>query len=214
MKLAHTLLISVLFVLTLVAVFLWLHPKMPPLIAAHWNAQGHVDGYVTPMRAVATPVVMLVLLALATIVLPVISPRHYEIKPFAAVFGLVMLAVQAFVFLAALGLLLNAAGHDVHMPLLARLSIGALMMVIGNYMGKLRKNFFIGIRTPWTLTSDEVWTRTHRLAGWLFVLAGLLVIGATVAGAPLRATVVIVLVAALVPCVYSLVIYRHAERPR
>jgi uncharacterized membrane protein len=211
MKLAHTLLISALFVLTLAAVFLWLYPKMPALVATHWNAQGQVDGYAAPIRAVGVPIVLLVMLALLTVVLPAISPRRYEIKPFAAVFGLLMLATQAFVFVAALGVLLNAAGHHVRMPLLAQLSIGGLMMVIGNYMGKLRKNFFVGIRTPWTLASDDVWARTHRLAGWLFVLAGVLAIGVAVAGAPLRATVAIVLVAALVPCAYSLVIYRRME---
>ena len=211
MKPMHTLWISMLFVLILAAVFLWLSPSMPPLVATHWNAQGQVNGYMTPIAAVGTPIVLLIVLALLTVVLPVISPRRYEIKPFAAVFGLVMIAAQALVFVAALGVLLNAAGHRVHMPLVAQLSIGMLLMVMGNYMGKLRKNFFIGIRTPWTLTSDEVWARTHRLAGWLFVLAGVVTIAVAVVGAPLWVSVTMVLAAALISCVYSLVIYRGIE---
>lgn len=211
MKPMHTLWISMLFVLILAAVFLWLSPSMPPLVATHWNAQGQVNGYMTPIAAVGTPIVLLIVLALLTVVLPVISPRRYEIKPFAAVFGLVMIAAQALVFVAALGVLLNAAGRSVHMPLVAQLSIGMLLMVMGNYMGKLRKNFFIGIRTPWTLTSDEVWARTHRLAGWLFVLAGVGTIAVAVVGAPLWVSVTMLLAAALISCVYSLVIYRGIE---
>lgn len=212
MKPMHTLWISTLFVVILVAVFLWLYPQMPPWVATHWDAQGRINGYMTPIFAVGTPIVALIALALLTVVLPAISPRHYEIKPFAAVFGLVMLAAQAVVFVAALGILLNAAGHAVRMPLVAQLSIGMLMMVFGNYMGKLRKNFFIGIRTPWTLASEDVWARTHRVAGWLFVLAGVLAIGAAIIGVPLWVSMAIVLAAALIPSVYSLVIYRSAER--
>lgn len=212
MKLVHTLLISALFVLALLGVFFWFYPQMPPLVPTHWNAQGHIDGYMTPIHAVGTPIVFLILLAVLTVVLPAISPRHYEIKPFAAVFGLVMLATQAVVFVAALGVVLNAAGHTVRMPLIAQFAVGALMLVIGNYMGKLRKNFFVGIRTPWTLTSDEVWARTHRLAGWLFMLAGLITIGAAVMGSSPWVLIATVLTAALIPCVYSLVIYRRVEK--
>ena len=211
MKPLHTLWISTLFVLILVGVFLWLYPSMPPLVATHWNAQGQVNGYMSPLVAVATPIALLIVLALLTVALPAVSPRHYEIKPFAAVFGLVMVAAQALVFVAALGILLNAAGHSVRMPLVAQLSIGMLLMVLGNYMGKLRKNFFIGIRTPWTLTNGEVWARTHRMAGWLFVFAGVLTMAAAILGAPLWVSIAIVLAAALIPCVYSLVIYRGIE---
>jgi uncharacterized membrane protein len=76
-------------------------------------------------------------------------------------------------------------------------------------MGKLRKNFFVGIRTPWTLASDAVWERTHRLAGWLFMLGGLVAIVATLAGASFWIAIAAILAAGLIPCIYSLVIYRR-----
>jgi uncharacterized membrane protein len=85
-------------------------------------------------------------------------------------------------------------------------------MVIGNFMGKFRKNFFVGIRTPWTLTSDVVWERTHRFAGWLFVLAGAVwIVGGLLRASP-AVLVVAVLVAMLVPAVYSYFLYRRVER--
>jgi uncharacterized membrane protein len=87
-------------------------------------------------------------------------------------------------------------------------------MVIGNYTGKLRKNFFVGIRTPWTLSSDAVWERTHRLAGWLFMLGGLVAIVATLVGVPFWVAVAAVPAAGLIACVYSYFIYRAIEGRR
>ena len=211
MKPARTLFISALFVLILLTAFVWLSPHMPARVPTHWNAQGQVNGYMSPLGAMLTPLIVIVVLALLTFLLPAISPRGFAITPFGSVFALIMLAVQAFVLVAALAVLLNGAGHPVQMPLISMLGIGALLMVIGNYLGKLRKNFFIGIRTPWTLASDAVWERTHRIGGWLFMLAGAVGIALALAGGSLVVLVAIVLAVALVLTVYSYVAYRRLE---
>lgn len=211
MKPVRMLLISALFLTILLAVFVWLYPHMPARVPTHWNARGQINGYMSPLGAVAVPMIAIALLAALTLLLPVISPRGYEIKPFASVFALVMLAAQMLVLISALAVLLNAAGHTVQMPLVCMLGIGALFLVIGNYMGKLRKNFFIGIRTPWTLASDLVWERTHRMGGWLFMLAGLAIIAIALFGASPTWLLGIALAAALIPTAYSYVIYRRVE---
>lgn len=211
MKPVRTLLLSVFFLLILAAVFLWLYPHMPTRVPTHWNAQGQIDGYMSPIGAVATPMIIIVVVALLTVLLPAVSPRHYEIKPFVAAYSMVMLAVQAFVLISGLGVLLNAAGHRVRMPLISMLIVGVLLMVMGNYMGKLRKNFFIGIRSPWTLASDAVWERTHRMAGWIFVLAGVVVVVAALAGVPLKWLMIAIVGALFIPWIYSLWIYRRVE---
>lgn len=207
----RSLLLSALFVLMLLAAYLWLLPHMPAVIPTHWNAQGQINGYMTPFKAVAVPMVIIAGLALLTILLPAISPQGYSIKPFAAVFTIVMLSVQAFVLFGAFGVLLNGAGHPMRQPLSTMVGLGLLCMVIGNYMGKLQKNFFAGIRTPWTLASDEVWERTHRMAGWLFMLAGLVTVIAALTGAPLMVAIYAVLAAALIPAIYSYVIYQRVQ---
>ena len=79
-------------------------------------------------------------------------------------------------------------------------------------MGKLRKNFFIGIRTPWTLASDAVWERTHRLGGRLFMLAGLVMVVGVLVGAPAWITPTAKATAVLIPCVYSFLVYRRLDR--
>lgn len=212
MKPVRSLLLSILFLLVLLAVFLWLYPRMPASVPVHWNAQGQIDGYGSPINAVATPMVIIAFLALLTVVLPKISPRGYEITPFVSVFVIVMLAVQAFVLVAALGVLMNAAGHPLGRLMTRMLPVGVLLMVLGNYMGKLRKNFFAGIRTPWTLASDEVWERTHRFAGWVFMPAGLIVVIVALANAPAAISMGVIFAAALIPVVYSYLVYRRIER--
>jgi len=159
--------------------------------------------------AAAFPALMILALAFLTLLLPRISPRRFEITPFADVYGIVMLAIQGVMLVVGLSVLLKGAGHAVPMRAVAMLSVGVLLMVLGNYMGKLRKNFFIGIRTPWTLANDAVWERTHRLGGWVFMLAGVVTVVSLMTGAPVWLMPAAIVVAALIPCVYSYLVYRR-----
>jgi uncharacterized membrane protein len=210
----RSLFLSALFLLMLFAAYLWLSPRMPALIPTHWNAQGQINGYMTPLKAVIVPMIVIAGLALLTVVLPIISPRGYGIQPFGSVFAILMLFSQAFVLFIALVVLLNGAGYPMHQLVIVMVGLGLLWMLIGNYMGKLRKNFFAGIRTPWTLANDEVWERTHRMAGWLFMLAGLVTVVAALVGASLIVTIYVLLAAAIVPAVYSYVIYQRVQGKR
>lgn len=204
-----TLVVSALFVLIAVAAAVWLYPALPAQVPTHWDLQGNVNGMMPRFWAAAFPALLVFALALLTAALPAISPRRFEIAPFASVYNLLMLTVQGVILVIGLSVLLSGAGYAVPMPTVAALALGVLLMVLGNYMGKLRKNFFMGIRTPWTLSSDAVWERTHRLGGRVFVLAGLLLVIGALAGTPLWLTFSIVVAAALIPCVYSYFIYRQ-----
>jgi uncharacterized membrane protein len=84
--------------------------------------------------------------------------------------------------------------------------------VIGNVLGKVRRNFWMGVRTPWTLANDTVWAATHRLAARLMVAAGLLGAMAVWLGVPIAICFVLLIAALLVPAVYSLVLYKRLER--
>jgi uncharacterized membrane protein len=91
---------------------------------------------------------------------------------------------------------------------------GLLLAVIGNYFGTLRRNRWIGIRTPWTLADEEVWRRTHRMGAWLAVAGGALTCVSALAGAPFAVMFAPTATAALVPAVYSYVIYRRVRARR
>ena len=209
MKFKRSLLVSLCFFVIAAVVAVWLYPRLPAEVPTHWDLQGRVNGTMSRFWGAAMPALEILGLAVLTWLLPVISPRRFEIKPFAQVFVLVMLAVQAFMLVIGVATLLSAVGYPVAMPEVAMLSAGALFLILGNYMGKLRKNFFMGIRTPWTLASDAVWERTHRLGGWLFMLAGVVMIVATLLGAPSSVAIGAIVAAALIPTIYSLVIYKR-----
>ena len=108
--------------------------------------------------------------------------------------------------------LLSAIGYDLPMSLIACLLVGAVLIIMGNYLPKSKQSYTVGIRLPWTLSSTENWNRTHRLAGKLWIFAGLCLIAAGIfthrSPAASAAALVIVLIVLLVPSVYSFVLYK------
>lgn len=201
---------AVLAHIALVAIF---YADLPDPVPSHWNAAGDVDGYTPkPWGAWLFPLLTLGVFLLFKVI-PWISPHGFRMDSFLNVVNILKLVTVLFMLVIGVTVILAARGApfdpgDVVLP-----GVGVLLVVIGNYMGKLRKNFFIGIRTPWTLASDEVWARTHRVGGWMFVLAGLFMIFSGLSGWPDRhgVLVTVILVAALVPVVYSFVVYRNLE---
>lgn len=214
MKIAKSLVISMIFLLIALGAAVWLYPALPAQVPVHWNLHGEIDRYGPRFWVAATPALLLFGLLALMVLLPVISPRKFEITPFAQVYSILMLTAQAVVLVVGLSVLLVGAGYAVPIPTVAMLSMGVLLLVAGNYTAKLRKNFFIGIRTPWTLSSNAVWERTHRMAGRLFMLGGLVTIVATLAHAPLWIALAAALVPGLAACVYSYWIYRVLEKGR
>jgi uncharacterized membrane protein len=152
--------------------------------------------------------------AVLMIVLPKISPRRFGIDPFIGVWSIVMLTVQGLMMVLSLCALLAGAGHHLRISVIGITVVGVVLMVLGNYMGKLRQNFFAGIRTPWTLASDAVWERTHRLAGWVFVLAGVVMVAAALAGAMSGWLLAVIVAVLLIPVVYSYFVYQRLEGRR
>ena len=196
--------------------------RLPARAPVHWDLHGQVDRYGSRWElALAAPVAQLVLWAVAEL-LPRIDPRFAGPRDpdateterwgatataFALAFALVA-GTQALVLLHALGLLHEPRrGHAI--------LLAAFLLLVGNVIGRLRPSWFAGIRTPWTLSSDAVWRRTHRLAGRLMVAAGLLALVLAVAlpaGAALAAAIALLLASVLLPAALSF-FYWRAEKP-
>jgi uncharacterized membrane protein len=188
-----------------------LYPQLPARMATHWDAQGHVNGH-SP-RAVGALIMpcMMALIALAMQLAPYISPKGFRVDGFARPLGTIVLLILSFLLVMHGAMLLVASGHPLDIGKVAFMGIGVLLIGMGNLLGKTTKNFFLGIRTPWTLASDEVWLRTHRLGGKLFVLAGLIASVAAPFGFGAYALPVVILIAAIVPAAYSYFLYRKLE---
>jgi uncharacterized membrane protein len=211
MKPARTLIVSAIFAVIAAGVAIWLYPHLPARVPIHWDGQGHANGYASRFWGVAIWPLIIIALAVLTVVLPRISPRRFAIVPFAGVYGGLMLAIQGAMLVIGVTAQLGSAGYPVPISTVVPLVAGVLLVVVGNYMGKLRRNFFVGIKTPWTLASEAVWERTHRLGGWLFVLAGVAMVVDALAGGAGWWMLVAVAVACLVPAAYSYVVYRRLE---
>lgn len=200
-----------LFIGAVVAVAVYLYPVLPEQIPTHWNIKGEVDDYtakpwgvlILPLAAVITFVVMRLI--------PIISPKGFRTDEFKGVVNVFTVAMVGFMSGVAILVLLEANGQNVHINEMIFAGVGLLFIVLGNYMGKVRKNFFIGIRTPWTLASDEVWSRTHRLGGKVFILIGLFMMLNGFVRFPVQWLIASIIIVALVPVIYSYVIYRRIE---
>jgi uncharacterized membrane protein len=189
----------------------WLPDKVP----VHWNALGDVDRVVPRDEMFWNLMIMpLVLVGLAgmAVALPWLSPAHFKIEPFRATYDYIMGILGLMFFYLGVVVLLAYMGEIIDV---ARWIVGGMLVglgLLGNVLGKVKRNFWVGVRTPWTLASDVVWERTHRLAAWLFVAGAavglvllLLDFNALIAFAPF-------VVAALAPVVYSLVLYKRLEK--
>lgn len=189
----------------------WLYPILPDPVPTHWNLQGEVDGYMAkPWGVFAGPLIILGVWILLR-VLPFVSPKGFRMESFFSVYRILLLATVSLEMLVVSAALLAAAGYSIGIVGFVSGLLGILFIVLGNYLGKVRRNFFLGIRTPWTLASEEVWQRTHRLAAWLFVLAGAVTLAGSLVGWGGYVLLPAVLFAALVPVLYSLWSYYQIE---
>lgn len=198
----RSLTIGLILVLASFVLTVWLYPHIPEPVPG-WNGSKALFAFLIP----AIAAFKWALLAL----LPRIAPRGFRLDQFLDLFGILGTGIILVLSLLNAIILLQEAGYVLPLPAIVPVAVGVLMIFFGNYMGKLRKNFFIGFRTPWTLASDEVWARTHRFGGWLFVLSGLVIAADGMLGANIPIVVVAVLCAAFAPLVYSFVLYRRIE---
>ena len=164
--------ISIVGIILLGAYVAWMYPGLPDPMPTHWNAAGEVDGYSSkPVGAAiiaSIPVLSFVIFKL----IPVISPRGFRTESFTGTLNIIMVATVMFGCVLGVGLVRASHDTSINISSFVYVAVGLLFVVMGNFLGKVRKNFFLGIRTPWTLASDEVWAKTHRLGGWCFVIAG------------------------------------------
>lgn len=203
--------ISLLFIAAACVVAAVLYPGLPEMIPTHWNAQGQVDGYMKKPGGVLMMPAMAVVTYIIMKLIPVISPRGFRTDKFSDVIGVLQVTLVGFMSIVAILVLLEARGLNVRINEMITTGVGLLFVVIGNYLGKVRKNFFIGIRTPWTLASDEVWNRTHRIGGKLFILSGVIIWTGALLRLPITWTVAVAVGLVLIPVVYSYFLYRRIE---
>ncbi len=192
------------------------YARLPDRVTTHWNAEFEADG--SSPRAIVALVVpaLFFLLPLLAWVLPKLDPLKKNYGRFHATYWFFWNLMMMFIASIHVVIIGSGLGWNLDVARIIPLLVGGLFAAIGNVMPRMRPNWFMGIRTPWTLSSEEVWRRTHRVGGAAFMAAGL---GLALVGAlPLEWArsamwIAAVVVAAAVPVAYSYVAWRRLGRP-
>jgi uncharacterized membrane protein len=151
------------------------YPRLPDRVPTHWGLSGKVDGWSGRGVAVLLMPALMLFLWMLFVILPRIDPRGRNYDKFRGTYETTVAAVLGITLVIHAAMLESALGKQVPMQRVALLAVGALFVVIGNMLPRARPNWFFGIRTPWTLSSDRVWERTHRVGGPVMVVSGLVI---------------------------------------
>ena len=183
----------------LAGVILW--DKLPETMATHFGTTSGADGFSSRAFAVfGLPLIMLGVHLLCAFVTAA-DPRKKNISP--KMYSLVLWLAPVICLIVSAVIYAWNLGYEVKVTYIVQLLAGVGLLIIGNLLPKARQNYTIGIKTPWALANEENWNRTHRLAGWLWIAGGLVIIVLTFLGVSPGWLIAVFAVIALVPYVYS-----------
>lgn len=156
------------------------YPQLPDRVPTHWNTAGEVNGWSSRFWGAWMLPLVMAIVWLVMRAIPHIDPRKANYEKFAGMYDWLVILVIAFMLVMHVAIIMSAAGSHVSIHAVVMPSVGIFIAIIGLLLPKVHPNWFVGIRTPWTLTSDLSWERTHKIGGPLFVVLGLLIIATTV----------------------------------
>lgn len=154
----------------------YFYNNFPDQVATHWNFEGQVDDYSSKYVAAFLMPLFILGLYVMFLVLPYLDPQKARYQEFAKTYHIFKGLIIGFMFLMYLATGLANLGYAIEIGIVVPTMVGILFIIMGNYMGKIKYNWFMGIRTPWTLSSENVWNKTHRVGGWLFIFLGIIML--------------------------------------
>ena len=162
-----------------------IYPHLPEIIPTHWNAMGVVDGYGGKISIFIFPAISLFMILLLYF-LPKFDPKGHNIKNSGKVYPLIMVALVC--LMAIISFMVTATSFGMEMPMntIMPASVGIFILLMSNYMPKVKPNYSFGIRLPWTLANETVWTKTHRFSSKIFFVVGLAFIAGIFIPAPIN----------------------------
>lgn len=160
--------------ISLIATF-FVYGSLPEEIPRQWGADGEVNSYWGKAGIFVTASLPLLLYLLMKL-LPKIDPKRESYKKHKKAYNMTIYATVLFMVAIHWVTIYASLGNNINTKLLVNLGVGILFVVIGNYMGQIRHNYFFGIKNPWTLANEEVWNKTHRASRYVFIILGLLII--------------------------------------
>lgn len=200
-----------------VIILIWIYTfaifgYLPNKIPMHWNVYGQVDRFGSKNEIFILPFIITAIYFLMLFI-PLIDPKKANYGKFAKAYRIVR-AIIVIIFLAVyFASTYSALGYRIDMNRIGNFIIPFMLIGFGNVMGKLRHNYFVGIRTPWTLADEEVWDKTHKFGGKVWLISG--IIGLFVSffnGVWVVVFMfVLLLIAVIIPVIYSYKVFRDKE---
>jgi uncharacterized membrane protein len=195
---------------------LLVYPQLPDPAASHWGANGEVNGYISAFWAAFLMPLLTTGLFLLLMAIPNIDPLKANIAQFRGIYNtFIVLFLVYMLYVYALTLIWNLGYDNFDFGMALMPAIALFFIFLGVLIGRAKRNFFIGIRTPWTLSSDTVWEKTHALGSKLFIGAGIISLLALPLGENgIWVFMGLILIAAIVPIVYSYVLWKRETSPQ
>ena len=169
----HLVAIILIFITGLAWAYAW--PNLPDTMAVHWGMEG-VNGYASKFNAMLLLLGIMIFTYVLLTITPKIDPKKKNYDKFSKGYMIINYSVVVLLFLVNMLVIGVGLGYDIPMNSTPLILVGLLFIVIGNYLPQCKPNYFVGIKTPWTLSNEEVWRKTHRFSGKVFVVLGIIMI--------------------------------------
>lgn len=191
--------------------FFW--NSLPGEMPMHWNLAGEVDQYWPKLYGAFFAPLLAVAFILLFSFLSKIDPKKEKYKLFRKPWEMIQLGILGFVTYLQFVTLYMSMNPNGDIIKFIFIGIGVMFVLLGNYMGKVRQNYFIGVKTPWALANEEVWNKTQRMGGFFFVLSGLiLVIEAFLQWYLVPVFIISILFTVVIPMVYSYLVFKGLDK--
>ena len=198
--------IPILLIVAAVAATILYYPKLPETMTTHWSVSGEPNGFSSRLWGAWMLPVIMAAVWLIMRAIPHIDPRKANYEKFSGMYDALVILILAFMLAMHIVLLMVATGAPIRMEQVVMPSVGVFIAIMGILIPRAHPNWFVGIRTPWTLTSDLSWERTHKIGGTLFVILGVLMVASSFVAPE---TAIWILVAAALGIVVFLFAYSY-----
>ncbi len=195
-------------------VYLW--NDLPSKVPMHWDLKGDIDRYGGKSELIIIPFLLPLLVYIIFLVVPKIDPKN-KLNKMGNKLQILKFLMTTFMSLLALFIIYSAKNQSITNPNYMVLIIGLLYLILGNYFKTIKANYFIGIRTPWTLENETVWKETHKLGGKLWFIGGLiLILSSLLLEKQTNFTLFIIVTAiiSIIPVVYSYLKFQNVKKQK
>ena len=191
-----------------------IYPHLPEQIPRHWDIHGNIDAYSSRFFGAFFAPLLNIGIYLLLLFTPVLDPKKNNYPLFAKGYTAIRWGVVLLLSVLYVASILFALGYPINISFIVKGLVAGLFIIIGNYMGQFRHNYFVGIKTPWTLASEEVWQLTHRMSSRIWVACGLLCLVMSFINAVWSGVVyfLAILLMVIIPTVYSYVIFNQIQK--